>query len=76
MWRSLAIAVLVYGYGHPALDMVRPAALDQPLQAFYREVNQVAHEGKKAITSFSGERSMRYVKDYIDYVEAQLREGK
>jgi hypothetical protein len=39
MWRICAIVLTAYNYGNPGLESVRPAALDQPLSSFYREMN-------------------------------------
>jgi len=76
MWRVFVAATLTYGYGHPSLDGYRPAFLDRPLQSFHQDVNSTAREGKKAIASLDDTRYMRYLKDYIERVEAQLRSGR
>ncbi len=73
MWRSLLAAVTVYAYGHSNFDGYRPAALDRPLQAFHQEVNIVARDGQRALTTLDDARSMRYLKGYMEYMEAQLR---
>ena len=73
MWRSIIIAAVVYGAGHPGLDGWRPGALDRPLQSFYQEVNHVAKDGKRVLTTLDDARSMRYLKGYIDHMETTLR---
>ena len=73
MWRSIAIAALVYAYGHPNFDGYRPAGLDRPLQAFYVEVNKAALTGRQALARVDDDRVVRYLKSYVDTVEAELR---
>ena len=75
MWRSLITAALVYGYGHPGFDGYRPGPLDIPLQGFYREVNVIARDGHRVLTTLDDARSMRYLKGYIEQMDTQLRGG-
>jgi hypothetical protein len=75
MWRSLIAAALLYGYGHPVLDSVRPGFLDGPLQGLHREVNQAAVDGHRALTMLDDARSMRYMKRYTDEMSALLKGG-
>ena len=72
MWRSMYLAAIVYGCGHPVLDGYRPAALDVPLQAFYQQVNRAALEGQKVLASANDARAS-YVKAYMATAEKQLR---
>jgi hypothetical protein len=74
MWRTLIAATLVYGYGHPSLDGFRPALLDRPLQSFHQDVNSTARDGKKVIATIDDARA-RYLKEYIERIEAHLRSG-
>ncbi len=74
MLRSIVIAAVVYGYGHPTFDGYRPGGLDRPLQSFYQEVNHVAQDGKRVLTTLDDARSMRYLKSYVDRMETQLRD--
>jgi hypothetical protein len=76
MWRSLAIAALVYSYGHPKFDGYRPAGIDRALQAFYAEVNKVAASGRQALGRFDDEAAVRYVKNYVGNVEAETKPAK
>ena len=73
MWRSLAIAALVYSYGHPKFDGYRPASMDRALQAFYVEVNKVAAIGRQTLGRFDEEAALRFVKNSVDNVEAELK---
>ena len=73
MWRTLIAASMVYGYGHPSLDGYRPALLDRPLQSFYADVNTTARDGRKALAMLDDARTMRYLKDYIERMDSQLR---
>jgi hypothetical protein len=75
MWRSLCMAAIAYGCGHPGLDGYRPTALDAPLQAFYRQVNVAAQEGQKMLASVNDARS-RYFKAYMVSAEKQLRSAE
>ena len=72
MWRSLCVAAIVYGCGHPVLDGYRPAALDVPLQAFYQQVNKVGLEGQHALAS-ANDVGGTYLKAYMGRAEKQLR---
>jgi hypothetical protein len=75
MWRSLIAAGLLYGYGHPAMDDLRPGFLDAPLQGLHREVNQAAADGHRALTLLDDARSMRYLKGYTDQMSSMLKGG-
>ncbi len=76
MWRSLAIAAAVYAYGHPGFDGMRPAALDRPLQSFYREVNHAARDGHRALETLDNARTMGYLKGYISRIDTKLRSAE
>jgi hypothetical protein len=73
MWRSIAIAALVYAYGHPKFDGYRPAGMDRALQAFYVEVNKAAASGRQVLGRFDDEAAVRFVKNHVDNVEAELK---
>jgi hypothetical protein len=72
MWRSLCAAAIVYGCGHPGLDGYRPAALDAPLHAVYRQVNKAGQEGQKVLASASSA-GTGYFKAYMGRAGQQLR---
>jgi hypothetical protein len=74
MWRSVIVAAVIYGYGHPGFDGYRPGALDRPMQSFYQEVNNAAQDGKRVLTTLDDARSMRYLKSYVERMETQLRD--
>jgi hypothetical protein len=76
MWRSLAIAALVYSYGHPKFDGYRPAGMDRALQAFHVEVNKVAASGRQALGRFDDAGALRYVKNYVNNAEAESKPAK
>jgi hypothetical protein len=73
MWRSLFAAAIVYACGHPSLDGYRPGFLDHPFQSFYHEVNTAARNGKTVLMTLDDARCMRYLKVYIEKMDAQLR---
>jgi hypothetical protein len=73
MWRSIVIAALVYGYGHPKYDGYRPAGLDAAMQGFYLEVNKVAEGSRQVFGRFDNETTLRYVKNSVDNVGAELK---
>jgi hypothetical protein len=73
MWRSVIAAAVVYAYGHPGFDGYRPGVFDRPLHAFYTEVNQAARDGKRALSLLDDARAMRYLKGYIDNMDALLK---
>jgi hypothetical protein len=72
MWRTLCVAAIAYGCGHPGLDGYRPAALDAPLHAFYQHVNTAALEGQRVLASANDARAS-YLKTYMGRAEKQLR---
>ena len=75
MWRSLCVAAIAYGCGHPGLDGYRPAALDRPLQALYQQVNKAAQEGQRVLASANDARA-GYFKAYVGRAEKQLRSAE
>ena len=75
MWRSIAVAALLYAYGHPKFDGQRPAGLDRALQAFYVEVNKAAVTGRQMLERFDDQASMNSVKGYVENVTTELKSG-
>jgi hypothetical protein len=73
MLRTFIAAMIAYGWGHPSLDGYRPGPLDQPLQAFYADVNATARGGRGALAALDDARCMRYLTVHIDRMTAQLR---
>jgi hypothetical protein len=73
MWRSAIAGLLIYAYGHPGLEAVRPAMLDAPLQGFHRDINAVASDGYRALTRFDDDRAVEAVKGYVNHLDTQLR---
>jgi len=73
MWRSIAIAALIYAYGHPKFDGYRPAGLDRALQGFYVEVNKAAATGRRTLGRFDDESAVRYVKGAVESVGAEFK---
>ena len=73
MWRSLIAAALLYGYGHPSAEGLRPSFLDQPLQGLHREVNQATVDGRRVLTLLDDARSMRYLDGFSDAIEDMLK---
>jgi hypothetical protein len=73
MWRTLFAAVTVYACGHPHFDGYRPVVLDRPFQEFHQVVNEAARDGRKVIATLDDARSMRYLKGYINRMDAMLR---
>ncbi len=59
MGRSLVIAALLYGWGHPAFEGRRPDAFDRPLREFHRSVNAVALDTRRTLASFDDFRTIR-----------------
>ena len=71
MWRCVYMAAVVYACGAPGWDGYRPAALDRPLQAFYRQVNVAAEQSRTLFASANAARGA-YVKAYLTRAERQL----
>jgi len=74
MWRSLIAVVLLYGYGHPSADGIRPVFLDKPLQGLHREVNQATSDGRRVLAMLDDARSMRYLQSYTDKLDDMARQ--
>jgi len=74
MLRTLLAASLVYIYGHPWFDGMRPATLERPLQFFHAEVNEAAWNGEQVLTGFEDVRLRGYVKAYMTRVDGQLKQ--
>ncbi len=49
--------------------------LDRPLQGFHQEVNSVARDGKRALSTLDDARSMRYLSSYIEFLQTSMRGG-
>lgn len=45
MWRICVIVLTAYNYGHPKLEAVRPAFLDQPLTNFHNDMDAAVSQG-------------------------------
>lgn len=73
MLRGAIAAVLIYAYGHPGLEVARPAALDAALQCFHRDINAIVIDSYRAITRFDDDRAVAVVKGYVNHLEAQAR---
>jgi hypothetical protein len=67
------MAALVYAYGHPKFDGYRPAGMDRALQGFYVDVNNAAASGRQTLGRFDDDAAVRFVKDYVGNVEAELK---
>ena len=74
MWRTVVLAAMVYGCGHPCLDGYRPGFIDRPLQGFYNEVNQAARDGHKVLASLDVT-TKSLLQGYIGRIDALLRSG-
>ncbi len=72
MWRTLIVATAIYACGHPSLDGYRPSAFERPLRSFHAEVNQFAHDGRRALNTLDDARPMRYLKSYIGHMNEML----
>ncbi len=76
MVRTLLAASLVYVYGHPWFDGMRPPTLERPLQVFHAEVNKAAWTGEHMLVSFDDVRLRSYVKAYLTRVDGQISRAK
>ena len=59
MGRSLMIAALLYGWGHPAFEGRRPDAFDRPLREFHRSINSIATDTRRTLATFDDFRTIR-----------------
>jgi hypothetical protein len=73
MLRSAIAGLLIYGYGHPGLEALRPAIMDGALQGFHRDVNTVVADAYFAITRIDEERVIAAARGYAGHLETQLR---
>jgi len=76
-WRSVLgsvlVAAIIYAYGHPLFDGLRPSSIDAPLQIFHAEVTQAAIDGARAVVTLDETRAARYVKTRIDVTEQRIK---
>ena len=75
MAKCLLAMTVVYVYGHPVFDGLRPAAFERPLQMFYAEINAAAWNGQQVLAGFDDARLRGYVKDYVARVDAQIKQS-
>jgi hypothetical protein len=73
MLRGMFAALLIYAYGHPGLEVARPAALDAALQGFHREVNALIAQGYKAVARLDEDQAIAAVKGYVNHLHARAR---
>jgi hypothetical protein len=73
MLRSAIAGILIYGYGHPGLEALRPAFVDHALQGFHRDVNTVVADAYFAVTRIDDERVIAAARGYAGHLETQLR---
>ena len=74
MWRTLIAAALLYGYGHPSAEGMRPAFLDAPLEGLHREINQATSDGRRVLAVLDDARSMRYLQGYTNKLDEMIHE--
>ena len=72
MWRWLAIAAMLYGFGHPGLEPYRPAAFDRSLREFHRDVNRLAEDGVRIATAVDQTRTLRHLSSLSAQFQAML----
>ena len=72
MWRCLAIAAMIYGFGHPALDAYRPLAFERTLQEFHSDVNRVASITTRAFVMFDQARIQRSLNSLSSSFQAMI----
>jgi hypothetical protein len=72
MWRCLAIAAMLYGFGHPGLEPYRPAAFDRSLREFHRDVNRLAAHGVGIATAVDQTRTLRHLSSLSAQFQAML----
>lgn len=73
MVKTILAASLVYIYGHPWFDGMRPPTLEHPLQFFHAEVNTVAFSGEQLLLGINDPRLRSYVRAYLTRVDGQIR---
>ena len=49
MGRLLLFTALIYGYGDPGFDGLRPASFDRPLRNFHRAVGIIASDAQRIL---------------------------
>jgi hypothetical protein len=69
------VAAIIYGYGHPLFDGLRPSSIDAPLQIFHNEVTQAALDGARVVITIDESRAARYVKNRLDVTEQRIKSG-
>jgi len=74
MLKCLLATTVVYIYGHPMFNGLRPVTFERPLQMFYAEINAAAWNGQQVLAGFDDVRVRGYVKDYVTRVDAQIKQ--
>ncbi len=72
MWRWLAVATLLYAFGHSGFDAYRPAAFDRSLREFHRDVNRLTEDGIRTATAFDQAGTLRYLNSLSVHFQAML----
>ena len=72
MLRCVAVAALLYGFGHPDCDAYRPLAFDRSLREFHRDVNRIAEVTTGAALVFDPARTLRSLDSLSGRMQAML----
>jgi hypothetical protein len=72
MWRVLAVAAVLYGFGHRDLDAYRPVAFDRSLREFHRDVNRMTATATQAFVMFDQKRSLQSLSTMAAQLQAML----
>ena len=72
MWRWLAIAAVLYGFGHPSFGDYRPVAFERSLREFHRDVNRMAAAARQTAAAFDQSRSLQSLNTLGAQLQAML----
>jgi hypothetical protein len=72
MWRWLAVAAALYGFGDPQFEAYRPAAFERSLREFHRDVDRMTAGTLHAFVMFDQARSLRSLTTLTAQFQAML----
>lgn len=72
MFRTLVYASMVFLWGSPQFESMRPEALDVPLVRFHVEVKDIARDAVAALESVDDVRRLRFMDEYFEFITGRL----
>jgi hypothetical protein len=70
MWRCAVLGLVVYAFGHPAFESIRPGMIDPALQGFHVSVNKAALDSTQKL-GLDDNAVVRSAKGYMSVAEVK-----